>query len=222
MRSSSSRRWSPAWPGSSSAYRDQQVSRIALDSRPATTLRTENIGRAAIRGAEADLEYLLSGHTQLSASVQYLDAVYDSYSYVNFGPPVTGCAVLPLGQNQFQVDCSGRRAPYAPEWTIGLGAGQVFQLPRGASLTARGRARYQSEALMGLDFLPQQQQDDYWVVDASLTFGTAGDRYSLGLFGQNLTDGTVISNTFVVPFSTFVVGVLRPPRTLGVRLSARF
>lgn len=203
------------------SYKDQQVSKLSLDSRGVTNLRTENIGRATIRGIEAELEYLVSASTQLSATLHYLDAVYDSYGYVTFGPPVTGCPVSPLGQNQFQVDCSGRRSPYAPEWTIALGADQAFALRGGASLIARARTRYQSETLVGLDFLPQQQQDGYWMVDASLTFGTAEDRYAIGVFGQNLTDRTVVSNTFVVPFSTFAVGVLRPPRTLGVRMSAR-
>jgi iron complex outermembrane receptor protein len=51
---------------------------------------------------------------------------------------------------------------------------------------------------------------------------TAGDRYSIGVFGQNLTDQTVMSNTWVMPFSTFAVGTLRPPRTLGLRVSAGF
>ena len=75
---------------------------------------------------------------------------------------------------------------------------------------------------MGLDFLEQQQQDAYVTVDGSLTFTTAEDRYTVALFGQNVTDKAVVSNAFVVPFSTFAVGVLRPPRTLGVRVSARF
>jgi iron complex outermembrane receptor protein len=76
--------------------------------------------------------------------------------------------------------------------------------------------------LVGLDFLPQQQQDGYWMVDASLTFAASKNRYSVGVFVQNVTDHTVVSNTFVVPFSTFAVGVLRPPRTFGVRASTGF
>jgi iron complex outermembrane receptor protein len=87
---------------------------------------------------------------------------------------------------------------------------------------ARTRTRYQSETMAGLDFLAAQQQEGCWLVDASLTLGTVGDRYSIGVFGQNVTDQTIVSNTFVVPFSTFAVGVLRPPRTLGVRISAGF
>jgi len=42
------------------------------------------------------------------------------------------------------------------------------------------------------------------------------------VFGQNLTDRTALSNTWVMPFSTLAVGSLRPPRTFGLRVSARY
>lgn len=200
-------------------YTDQQVSKISLDSRGVTNLRVENIGRATIRGVEADLQQVLSPTTRLTGNVQYLDARYDSYTFLTPVTPVSGCSVDST-MGGFQVDCSGRRAPYAPEWTLALGAERTFLLPGSAGLTARAGVRYQSEALMGLDFLPEQQQDSYATVDASLTLGTSANRYTISVFGQNLTNAAVVSNTFVVPFSTFVVGVLRPPRMVGVRVRA--
>jgi iron complex outermembrane recepter protein len=206
------------------SYRDQQVSKIAVDSRGATNLRTENIGQATIRGVETDIEYAVLAGTRLFVTVQYLDAVYDSYSFLvplSAGRPVSGCN-LSTTSNGFLVDCAGRRSPYAPERTLALGGSHELALAGGARLVANARSRYQSQTLMGLDFLPEQHQDGYWIVDASLMLGTAGERYSVGVFGQNVTNSTVLSNTFVVPFSTFTVGALRPPRTLGARVSARF
>jgi hypothetical protein len=35
-------------------------------------------------------------------------------------------------------------------------------------------------------------------------------------------DPKIISNTLLVPFGTFAVGVLRPPRTPGVRMIERY
>jgi len=89
-------------------------------------------------------------------------------------------------------------------------------------LLARVRTHHQSETLVGIDFLQQQQQPSYWTLDASLTVATAAQRHSVSVFGQNLTDRTIMSNTFALPFSTFAVGVLRPPRTIGVRMDERF
>lgn len=205
-------------------YNDQQVSKISVDSRGATNLRTENIGQAMIRGFETSLEYLPHANTHLSAELQYLNAIYDSYSFHTSQQPLSGCVVTTLKTTppaDYLVDCSGKHSPFAPVWTQALEATQVLPL-ESASLIVQTRARHQSETLTGLDFLPQQQQPGYWTVDASLTLATADKRHSFGIFGQNLTDRTIMSNTFVVPFSTFTVGVLRPPRALGVRLISRF
>jgi iron complex outermembrane receptor protein len=205
-------------------YHDQQVSKISVDSKGATNLRTENIGQATIRGVEASLEYVPFLNTHLWADLEYLHAVYDSYTYQTPPPaaPVSGCPVTPQGTAGFLINCSGRHSPYAPEWTYGLQAAEIFALRSGPSFTARARARYQSQTLVGLDFIPQEQQPGYWILDASLTVANGDNRHSVGLFGQNLTKRTVMSNTFVVPFSSFAVGVLRPPRTLGVRVTERF
>jgi iron complex outermembrane recepter protein len=205
-------------------YKDQQVSKFAVDSRNVTGLRTENIGRATIRGAATTVSYRAFTGTSLSADIELLRANLDSYVYVtplSAGPPLSGCNVAqrPSG---FEINCSGRRAPYAPERTLNVAAVQTFPLSRGASLSARIRTHHQSATLAGLDFLPAQEQRAYWTHDASLTMVTAADRYSVGVFVQNLTDRTIVSNTFVVPLSTFPIGVLRPPRIIGLRMTGRF
>jgi iron complex outermembrane receptor protein len=159
----------------------------------------------------------------VSASVQYLHASYDSYRYqtpLRPGRPVSECTVDSTAS--FLVDCSGRRSPYAPEWTHDLGVVQVLPLERRANLIARARAHHQSQTLVGLEFLSQEQQQSYWTLDASLTLASADQRHSIGAFGQNLTNQTIMSNAFVVPFSRFPVTVLRPPRTLGVRMVEHF
>ncbi len=205
-------------------YHDQQVSKVAVDSHGALNLATDNIGQATIRGVEASIEYVPLANTHLSADVQGLDANYDSYTYAtpaSSGPPNSGCVVTPRSSD-YLIDCSGRRSPYAPARTINLSAMQAFPLRRDANLIARIRTHHQSETLVGTDFLQQQQQPSYWTLDASLTVATAAHRHSVSVFGQNLTDRTIMSNTFALPFSTFAVGVLRPPRTIGVRMDARF
>ena len=76
--------------------------------------------------------------------------------------------------------------------------------------------------LTGLDFTPLEYQDDYVTLSASMTWTSRDDRYSVAAFGNNLTDETVVANSFQPPFGTFVVGTLRPPRTYGLRVGARF
>ncbi len=76
--------------------------------------------------------------------------------------------------------------------------------------------------LTGLDFTPLEYQDDYVTLSASMTWTSRDDRYSVAAFGNNLTDETVVANSFQPRFGTFVVGTLRPPRTYGLRVGVRF
>jgi iron complex outermembrane receptor protein len=201
-------------------YDDQQVSTIMRDSRNVTNLGTRNVGQVTMKGIEVGTEWLVGDSTRLRADAQYLDATYDDFRYDVPTFPVSGCAVSPGGAG-FLVDCSGKRAPYAPEWTLNLGVEQAFELA-GGRLVAEARLRYQSETLTGLDFTPLEYQGDATTLGASLTYTTAGERYYVTAFGNNLTDETLVANSFQPPFGAFVVGTLRPPRLYGLRLGTRF
>lgn len=205
-------------------YENQQISTITVDSRGATNLRTRNIGFSTIKGVEVATVWLATDHLELGMDLQYLDAVYDSFQYVSppSAPPLTGCAVSGGPPGDFQVDCSGKVAPYAPKWTANIHANQIFDLGNGSTFVAEARAHYQSEMLTGQDFTPLEYQDSYWWVDASLSYNFGGDAYSITAFANNLTDETVIANTFQPPFGLFVVGTLRPPQVFGLRFGARF
>ena len=205
------------------SYDDQQVSTIMRDSRGATNLGTRNVGNATMQGIEVESAWLVTDATRVWLDAQYLDAKYDDFRYDVPGPapPLTGCAVSPDGAN-FEVDCSGKRVPYAPEWTFNLGAEHTVRVGNEARVVASARLHFQSEMLTGLDFTPLEYQDDYVTLSASVTWTSRGDRYSVAAFGNNLTDETVVANSFQPPFGTFVVGTLRPPRTYGLRVGARF
>ena len=55
-----------------------------------------------------------------------------------------------------------------------------------------------------------------------MTWNSPDERYYVVAFGNNLTDEAVVANSFQPPFGSFVVGTLRPPRTYGLRMGARF
>ena len=205
-------------------YDDQQISTITQDSLGATNLGTRNVGNATMGGVEIEAEWLVTDATRLRVDAQYLDATYDDFRYVtplSSGTPNSGCDVTP-GPEGFHVDCSGKRAPYAPEWTVNLGVEHTFSLRNDARIVAGARLHYQSEILTGLDFTPLEYQDDYVTLGASVTYSTRDDRYYIAAFGNNLTDETVVASSFQPPFGSFVVGTLRPPRLYGIRLGARF
>jgi iron complex outermembrane receptor protein len=206
-------------------YSNQQISHLGQDSLGDIIFATENVGKADFKGVEVDAQFLATRNTLLTADVQYLDATYKDFVYsvpLQGPPPANGCRLAGATATQYQFNCAGLRPPNAPKWTINMGAQQTVPLGHSGKIVFNGRAHWQSETLTGLEFLPIEEQGAYWQVDASVTYSAPGDKFFLSGFVNNLTNTTVIGNTFPPPLSGFVVGSLRPPRTFGVRAGFRF
>jgi iron complex outermembrane receptor protein len=207
-------------------YDNQQISHLVADSTGAVILATQNVGHASYKGIEVETRYRATSTTELTADIQYLDARYSSFVYqtpnqnggVSNG---TSCPSVGAATTTYTIDCSGNTPPYAPEWTINLGGEQTVHIGEGR-LVGDLRAHWQSLTLTGLEFLPSEYQSAYWQVDTQIAYTPPGDRYTVALFCNNLFDATVIGNTFPTPFSLMTAATLRPPRTFGARVSAKF
>ena len=95
-----------------------------------------DVGRYAWKGFESlQADTFSTPNTLISADVDYLDAVYDSYSYLypNLGaPPVTSCpyALTTTGAD-YTVNCSGRTPPQSPRWSLNAGLQQTIPVGYG-------------------------------------------------------------------------------------------
>lgn len=205
-------------------YADQQISELGMDSAGNTIFPTRNIGKATFKGFEVETQLLPFRNTLLKADIQYIDAVYKSFVYQvpNQGPPLTGCQASGLAAPSITIDCSGKRPPNAPKWVVNLGAQQKLPLSNDGELVFDARAHFQTKALVGLDFLPQQIQKAYWLTDASVTYNFPGRHLFLTGFVNNAFDRRVVSGALIVPFSSFLIGQLNSPRTYGVRGGFKF
>jgi iron complex outermembrane receptor protein len=207
-------------------YRDQQVSHITRESTGAVVFATENVGRATIKGAEAEVVFAAMRNTIFAANAQYLDAKYDKFAYLTpnlGGPPVANCPFSP-SSGSFLVNCSGRVAPQSPKWTLNLSAQQTIQLGAAGSLMLNVATKYQTRTFVGLEYLDSQRQRGYWMSNAQLTWSPHGDHLSLTAFVSNIEDAVVKTDAFPHPLvgAALVSSPLRPPRTYGLRATARF
>lgn len=207
-------------------YSDQQISHLITDSTGNAVFATENVGRATFKGVELESKFLLTPTTELNADVQYLDAKYVSFVYqtpnLNGGAGNgTTCPNVGTPGASYVVDCSGRRPPNAPKWTLALGAQQTVPIGN-AKIVGNLRAHYQTKTLTGLEFLPIEEQASYWQVDAQLAYVAPNNRFTITAYVNNAFDKTVIANTFPVPFTFYTSGSLRPPRTYGLRAGFKF
>jgi iron complex outermembrane recepter protein len=207
-------------------YKDQQISHAITDSAGEVVFATQNVGQATMKGLEIETQFLATDTTLLTADVDYLDAVYDNFVYnlPNFGtPPSTSCPATPAGPS-YVVNCSGRTPPQSPRWSGNLGLQQTFELGNGGSVVADARTHYQSRTLTGLEFLDVEEQKAYWMSSGSLAYRAPRDRWSVTTYINNIENRNVIDLTSVHPIagSSIIGAAMRPPRTYGVRVAARF
>ena len=167
-----------------------------------------------------------------------MDATYDEYSFdqvdlsddtdpPNFLTPVTGCDYTQLGVDgdpatprKFVIDCSGRDALNAPEWTITAGVQQIWDLD-GFELLGTLDARYRSEREVGFDYLPEGRVDSVVTADATLTLASNRSKWSLTAYVRNLSD-EVVPTTYQLGAGNVTGSVLEPPRTYGAVLRVDF
>ena len=168
-------------------YQDFQARVSGLDVDPITNLPVAvlsviNAGELEIQGAEIEAVARVTDALTLDAQIGYLDANYEEFRDARF--TATG------GSRAFQTPA------FSPEWSARYGAQYVFELEGGSDITVGGVARYRSRMALAVDNTPVNSQvqlpgvfqEAYWLYDARVVWTDASDRYSIGLYGQNLSD----------------------------------
>jgi iron complex outermembrane recepter protein len=176
-----------------------------------------NAGKLRIRGAELEAAWTPVTGLLIDGQLGYLDAkyrVFDDARFTNFG-----------GSRAFQTPA------FAPKWTLRLGAQYAFNLNSAGSITVGGQTRYRSRQALAVDntfFNTDTKieglfQNGYWIHDARIVWENQSKKYSVGLYGYNLTKKAY--KTDAQEFSS--VGNIRTvyygaPRTVTLRLTARY
>ncbi len=132
-----------------------------------------NAGKATFKGLEFEANARLGGGFNLAGSLGYIDAQYDEY-ITNIGNVPTDVADFREVQNTPKWTASATAS-----YTASLGEGDLYF---GTSVSYRSRT-YQFEIPN-----PFLDQSGYALFDASVVYTAPGGRWSLGLYGKNLTD----------------------------------
>ncbi|WP_084491253.1 TonB-dependent receptor [Sphingobium ummariense] len=228
-------------------YKDIQDSRVNFDALNNVNFITFNSGDATLYGGTLDIVARPSSSDTITLAGEYVHSRYDRFYFrtpVPFlQPGSTGCplsgpfapgATLPYADPSGSTtnngplpvivgDCRGFQMARVPKFTGTASYQHNFAMPNSANLTLGGSVTYSSGRWITIDFIPAARQDAYAVVDADLTYHAADDRWSVGIFGRNLTK-TVYYNGGVQ--ASFVGGLLAAdiaaPRTYGIRANFRF
>src|SRR5690606_5310331 len=203
-------------------YEDFQARVAGLDTDPVTglpapVLSVLNAGQLDIFGFELEGVLVPIRGLTLDAQVGFLEADYKELNDTRFSK--VG------GSRAFQAPA------FSPKWTLRVGGQYEWFLSGGSSVTVGGAAKFRSKMALAVDNtyentateIPGMYQDDYWLYDARVVWSDASDRYTVGLYGQNLSDE--VYKTDAQEFSS--IGNIRTayygaPRTWMIKVSAKY
>lgn len=184
-----------------------------------------NAGELEIQGAEIELTATPIAGLLLDAQIGFLDSKYNEFfEERNIGTP----PVLTV------IDRSSQEPAFSPDLTARFAAQYEFPLGGSGFLTLGGQARFRAEHALAIDNsaivgptagqrFPGMFQADYWLYDARVMLESPDRRFSLTLFGRNLSDE--VYRTDAQEFSS--VGNIRTayygaPRTYSLTLGFRY
>lgn len=165
---------------------------------------------ARIYGAELEVVARPVRRLSLDANIAYLHARYTDYVTQDSNNLAAGV-----------VNLRGNIMPRSPSWTFMAGAD--YTLPIGASsITARAEMRRVSRIYFDQFETAALTQGPYTTVNARLAFHAPEDRWSVALWGRNLTDKQYIQSMVRVDQFFGTIANYGAPRTYGIELSARY
>jgi len=166
----------------------------------------ENAGKVEIKGLEAELTAIITPQFRVSASVGYLDAKYKEF-------------ISDLDNDGVGEDASFLDLPRAPKWSINVNPSYETDVGDfGSMLFTVSYAHTAAMEVNTQNVIPREATN---LVDASVALTTQDERFSLALWGKNLTDQRYVGMSFPVGVIT-TYGRFSAPRTYGAEFTVRF
>ena len=202
-------------------YKNQQVSRTALDLAGNNANYVQNIGSSEIKGFEVDTQFLVTPLTLIGANLQYLDAEQKDFTFPQAPDrPLTGCPISTVTATSFIVDCSGFPSYNSPKWTLNLSGRQTIELGEN-EIVLSADTQHRSSRYIGFAYLPAQLIGPSWSTNAQIKFGPSNESWSISAFVRNIENERTPIYSIVGNARFFTFGTT-PPRTYGIRLATEF
>jgi iron complex outermembrane receptor protein len=193
-------------------YTDIQMIKLTSNQQ----LQFYNGPSAVVYGADLDLEARLTQGLTLSLGASYIHDRFTADSpLVQFNKPNPG--PIPGGSTADFESAKGNRLPSTPDWTANVGLNYV--LPTSVGNWTFDASYLHNDGWFG-EPDNQLRQPAYNITNASVYWHVQDGRYTIGLWGRNLSDERVY--TFVNGNTISGISQYAPPRTYGIKLSANF
>lgn len=192
-------------------YKDLQRSiSVSTPFPPFYVQLPKNIAAATTKGFEVEAQLRPVQPLTIRGSIGYVDAKYTSY-----------VANLTTVQANGETDNSALKFPFISKWTASLGITYDVSLNDLGKLVLAGDYAYRSRYNMTDQSYDFAEQKGYGLLSASITWTDASDRFSLSVYGKNLTDKYHLEEADAVGGLTTWVAE-GSPRTYGISAGFKF
>ncbi|MXP10592.1 TonB-dependent receptor [Altererythrobacter halimionae] len=188
-------------------------------------VETINAASARNYGVEVEATIRPEENTTLRIFGTYLNAKYTDFcnGYYAAGDP-SRRQFPACDSNPALSDLSGNRLANAPEFTVAIFADHRIELGDNGSIDLAADLNFQDDVFFTEFNNRDAQQSAFAMANASITYRSPDDSWSVAVWGKNITDEFVLANTIIAAplYGSVSVGSLRPPRTYGVTLGYDF
>lgn len=188
-------------------YKDIQVT-IGLDPRTGQT-GLQNAAAAHIKGAELEAQGRLFRGLTANLGVSYVHGRYVDFPLAQVLVPIPGG-----GNRSITFDASGLPMVRSPDWTLTGGLAYTASL-WGGTLDLGSSVYYSSS--FSWEPAARVIQKSYALLHANIGWTAPGGRYTVTVYGDNLTNVTYFENTTIN--TTGDLATYGMPRRFGVRLN---
>ena len=192
-------------------YSDQQVT-TQVPAVGGIASFVDNVGSSTFYGAEFEGQLRILDNLSANFAVGYLNSDFEEFLRYN----------LTLARYE---DISNQVVlQNAPEWTGYLGFTWIGDVAGGA-LAVTPSVSYRGDYSQFEFPNPVLDQQAYSLVDLSIVWTDPTDRFTLGLYGKNLTDEEYRVGGYNFPgalFDNSVIGYYGPPQTVTASLQVKF
>jgi iron complex outermembrane recepter protein len=183
-------------------------------------LEVKNASAAKIKGLDLDAEWKASDALTFTGGLEWLQARFTDFPALPYAAPMPGGGILTYSPGVLpELNGTGLSLPFAPDLSADIAVNYTVPLSVG-KIVLNLTDSFNS----GFYFQPDNiaHQGSFDLVNTSVTWTSADDRLSIGLFGRNLGNKAVPTFDEETPPTGFLADYGNPPRTYGFNVQYRF
>ncbi|HRJ63970.1 TonB-dependent receptor [Brevundimonas sp. UBA2416] len=192
-------------------YQDQQVT-TQVPAVGGIASFVDNVGSSTFYGFELEGQLRILDGLHANFAVGYLNSDFEEFLRYN------------LGTAMYEDISSQVVLQNAPEWTGYLGLTWIGDVG-GGQLAVTPSVSYRGDYSQFEFPNPVLDQQAYSLVDLSIVWTDPTDRFTVGLYGKNLTDEEYRVGGYNFPgalFDNSIIGYYGPPQTVTASLQVKF